>query len=80
MTGGEGDSDRAGKGFADQHTLLGQRLAGRLDVLIERQLRNVANDGRRDVVTQRLQERREQFARAVQSWQQDEVRCGVQAS
>jgi hypothetical protein len=26
-----------------------------------------------------LQERREQLARAVQSWQQDEMSCGVQA-
>ncbi len=79
MPGGDGDGDRPGEGFRYHHAPLGQRLAGRLHVLIERQFGTIANDGSDDVIAQSVEERREQFARAVQSWQQDEMRCGVQA-
>ena len=78
MPGGDGDGDRSRERLGYQYTLLGQRFAGRFHVLIERQLRAVANDGRGDVFVQCVKERREQLAGAVQSWQQDEMRCGAQ--
>jgi|SoiMethySBSTD1v2_1073268.scaffolds.fasta_scaffold142011_3 hypothetical protein len=79
MTSSNGDSYGSGERLRYQDASLGQRFGSRLDVLIERQFVAVADDGRRDVIAQRLKERREQLARAVQSWQQDEMRWGVQA-
>jgi len=79
MASSERDRHRPGERFGDQDGVpLRQRTSRRPYVLVERQLSAVANDGSGEVVAECLQERREQLARAIQPWKQDEMRCEAQ--